>query len=113
MPAMRLVAALTALLLAASGVAACPQSPLVAKVCCKVRCHHEATGSIARCCCGTDRAPSAKATSPQAKPALPASGPTPAIALPQAPAVPVALAALGSHAPPGGPLFLQRCTLIL
>ena len=111
---MRLVAALTAVLLAASGLAACPKSPLpAASACCKVRCHHDAAGSIARCCCATDAAPAAKATSPQAKPALPASAPAPAVVLPQAPDVGVALAALGSHAPPGGPLFLQRCTLIL
>jgi len=112
----RVIAALAAVLLAASSVGAslAPRTT-AADRCCRQekRCQHEHARTIAPCCCAPAEAPAAGSTVPQVK-APPASTWT-VVAAPVATslaAVP-ALDLPAAHAPPHTPLFLQRCTLIL
>jgi hypothetical protein len=112
--ASRVVAAVAALFLAASGVGAClyPRTAAAARDCCKKRCHHDAKGSMRSCCCATPSPPAPSVSPPEAKPV--ASAWVATALLPVSVALPVhALGILGPHAPPGCPLFLQRCTLVL
>jgi hypothetical protein len=110
----RLLAAVAAVMLAASSVGACVTSVSAEarRDCCKKRCHHDAAASLARCCC-TDR---------DANP-LPATGsgnvPAPLVPLvvttPLVLPVPVAVVsdAADLRHPGGPPGFLQRCSLLL
>jgi hypothetical protein len=112
--ASRVVAATAALFLAASGLGAClyPRAAAAAKDCCKKRCDHDAKGSIRGCCCATPASPVPSTGRPDAKPVTPSFL---MVVTPRSAVVPPAhaLAILGAAAPPGCPLFLQRCTLVL
>jgi len=112
----RVIAALAAVVLAASSVGAslAPRTAAAAR-CCRQekRCQHEHARTIAPCCCAPGEAPAAGSTVPQVK--APTASTWTVVALPVAtgdPAVP-ALDLPAAHAPPHTPLFLQRCTLIL
>ena len=112
----RVIAALAAVLLAASSVGAslAPRAPSAARCCQKEkRCQHERARTIAPCCCAPGEAPAAGTTVPQVK--APTASAWAAVVAPTAilAAPALALAAPGAHAPPHCPLFLQRCTLVL
>jgi len=115
-PAPRVIAALAAVLLAASSVGAslAPRTPSAAR-CCKQekRCQHERAHTIAPCCCAPGEAPAAGTTIPQVK--APTASAWAAVVAPTASlaAPALALPAPDAHAPPHCPLFLQRCTLVL
>ena len=115
-PAPRVIAALAAVLLAASSVGAslAPRTPSAARCCQQEkRCQHERAHTIAPCCCAPGEAPAAGTTVPQVK--APTASAWAAVVAPTASlaAPALALAAPGAHAPPHCPLFLQRCTLVL
>ena len=116
-PAPRVIAALAAVLLAASSVGASlvPRAPSAARCCREAkRCQHERARTIAPCCCARGEAPAAGTTVPQLKAPTAATG-TMIVAAPTArlAAPALALVSPGALAPPHCPLFLQRCALVL
>ena len=111
----RAIAALAAVLLAASSVgASLAPSDAAAARCCKreKRCQHGQTRTIAPCCCAPAETPAAGATLPQVKAPTASVWTMVAAHAVSVVAVP-ALALPAAHAPPHTPLFLQRCTLVL
>ena len=112
----RVIAALAAVLLAASSVGAslAPRTPSAARCCQQEkRCQHERARTIAPCCCAPGEAPAAGTTVPQVKAPTAATWATlAALSVGLAVSAPP-LAAPGAHTPPHCPLFLQRCTLVL
>jgi len=112
----RVIAALAAVLLAASSVGAslAPRTPSAARCCQKEkRCQHERARTIAPCCCAPGEAPAAGTTVPQVKAPTPSACTSVAVPTASLAAPASTLAAPGAHAPPHCPLFLQRCTLVL
>ena len=110
----RVIAALAAVLLAASSVGAslAPRAPSAARCCREAkRCQHERARTIAPCCCAPGEAPAAGTTVPQVK--APTVSAWTLVAAPAASLPAPTLAAPGAHTPPHCPLFLQRCTLVL
>src|SRR5205823_9575279 len=113
-PAPRVIAALAAVLLAASSVGAslAPRTPSAARCCQQEkRCQHERAHTIAPCCCAPGEAPAAGTTVPQVN--APTAAAWTQAAAPAAKLPAPTLAAPEAHAPPHCPLFLQRCTLVL
>src|SRR5947209_8921266 len=106
-PAPRAIAALAAVLLAASSVGAslAPRAPSAARCCQKEkRCQHGRARTVAPCCCAPGEAPAAGTTVPQVK-APTASAWTMAATPSAGRAAPApALDAPGAHAPPHCPL---------
>src|SRR6059036_3745745 len=101
----RVIAAVAAVLLAASSVGAslAPRAPSAARCCQKERrCQHERGRTIAPCCCAPGEAPATGTTVPQVK------APTTSVWTPvAAPAVSLPALTLdvpGAHAPPHCPL---------
>src|SRR5436309_7261300 len=110
----RVIAALAAVLLAASSVGAslAPRAPSAARCCQQeTRCQHERAHTIAPCCCAPGEAPAAGSTVPQVK--APTASAWALVAAPAASLPAPTLAAPGAHAPPHCPLFRQRRTLVL
>jgi hypothetical protein len=108
----RLLAAVAAVFLAGSSVGATVYARTSAvRDCCKKRCQHDAP-TVRGCCCALPATPAPSATAPdQVKPVSFVSAPSamPVIVHVATPAA----CSLAAHAPPGCPLFLQRCTLVL
>src|SRR6059036_256437 len=100
----RVIAAVAAVLLAASSVGAslAPRAPSAARCCQKEkRCQHERARTIAPCCCAPGEAPAAGTTVPQVKAPTAATG-TMTVAAPTArlAAPALALVSPGALAPP-------------
>jgi hypothetical protein len=110
--AARTVAVLVAVLVTSASLAmAYAPAGSAARDCCRRRCGHEAP-AVPSCCCATPAAPATTPAAPEAGAAT-ASWTTPVAVLPTTgPAIAVT-SVLDALPPPGPPLFLRRCTLVL
>ena len=108
----RLLAAVAAVLLAVSSVGATAYARTsAARDCCKKHCQHDAP-TMRGCCCAFPAAPTPTASvsdAPQRASVL--ALPVALLPIERVGTPPVCT--LAAHAPPGCPLFLKRCTLVL
>ncbi len=112
--ASRVVALFVAMALTVSGALACfPVGTAHATArCCVKHCHQDASASLSRCCCTPSPAPVAPASVASATPP-PSLFATALDAPAHLAATVVTTVRPWTHPPPGGPLFQQRCTLLL